>query len=205
MAVQVERRKKTFSGSGKRKSEDKLKSLQELGSVILPEPPKKSADILPTPERMAKMEGFFSRVKDRDGSSYVVARDAPLEILHGKQVIEGRQYDAGKKFYHHWYRSGLSERFAALNLASGVFGVGGFAGGMAVNEDQAYHRDAYRKSVQHLGMKTSALVQFIVCDEKPLVEVGQNLLGWNNLPQARAAATERLKDALDRLADLYGM
>ena len=79
------------------------------------------------------------------------------------------------------------------------------AGGMPATEDQAYHRDAYRKSVQHLGMRTSALLQYLVCDEKPLVEVGRTLLGWANDPQARAAATERLKDALDRLADFYGM
>lgn len=205
MTVLVERRKKTFSGSGKRKTEDKLKTLQDLGAVM-PEPPKKKADIItPTPERMAKMGENFIQAKTKEGDAYVVARDAPLESLHGKKVLDSRQYDAGKKFYSHWYRAGLNERFAALNLASGVFGAGSFAGGMPATEDQAFHREAYRKAVQHLGMKTSSLVQLIVCHDKALVEVGRDLLGWANDPQARAAATERLKDALDRLADFYGM
>ncbi len=200
----VVERKKTFSGTGRKKAEDKLKTLQELGSAMATEPPKpkKQADIItPTPERLAKMGDNFTR----GGEGALVARDAPLETLYAKRGIDDRQYNAGKKFYHHWYRAGLNERYAALNLASGVFGGGTTTYGMPANEDQAYHREAYRKSVQHLGMRTSGLLQYIICDETSLVEVGRKVLGWANDPQARAAASERLKDALDRLADFYGM
>ncbi len=199
----VVERKKTFSGSGRKKAEDKLKTLRDLGSAMATEPPKpKKADIItPTPERLAKMGDNFSK----GGDGALVARDAPLETLYAKRAIDDRQYNAGKKFYHHWYRAGLNERYAALNLASAVFGGSATTYGMPANEDQAYHREAYRKSTQHLGMRSSTFIQYIICDEAPLVEVGRKVLGWANDPQARAAATEKLKDALDRLADFYGM
>jgi hypothetical protein len=197
MTVIVERRRKTFSGPGKRRPEGGSKPVAAPARAERP-----TADANePTPERLAKIGREFTRGE----GGVLVARGAPLEALHAKSVIDERQYGAGKKFYHHWYRSALSGRYAALNLATGIFGHEGFSGGMPATEDQAYHREAYRKSVQHLGMRTSALLQYLVCDERPLVEVGRTLLGWTNDPQARAAAAERLKDALDRLADFYGM
>ena len=202
-AVAVEfRTRKTFSGKpGRKKAADRLKLIQGQTEGQEKLPAKKKEPVGPTPERMAKMGEHFIR----GDNGLVTARDAPLETLHAKDILDSRQYDAGKKFYGHWYRAGLNERFAALNLASGVFGCDGFAGGMPATEDQAFHREAYRKSVQHIGMRSSAILQQIVCDEKQPAQVGVAFLGWTNEAQGRAAAIELLRDTLDRLADLYGM
>jgi hypothetical protein len=126
-------------------------------------------------------------------------------MMHGKKVLDGRQYDAGKKFYLHWYRAGLNERFAALNLSSGVFGGDAAPMGMPASEAQAFHREAYRSAVQRLGIKLEALVVRIACRDQFPAQVGRELLGWSNDAQGRAAATEMLKLALDILIEHYGL
>lgn len=78
--------------------------------------------IPPTPERMAKAEGFIHASKDGP----FTVRDAPLERLHGSKRLTDAQYNAATKFRHHWHNAGLAERFAvptpivAMNFAATV-------------------------------------------------------------------------------------
>lgn len=154
--------------------------------------------IPPTPERMAKAEGYIHASKDGP----FTVRDAPLERLHGSKRLTDTQYNAATKFRHHWHNAGLAERFAVQNF----MGVGGGEGWdmMPASEYQAHHRDQYRKAVQSLGLKMSMVVEDVVCREIDLFTVGQKL-HWNNEVQARAAVTEILRIALDKLADEWGM
>lgn len=154
--------------------------------------------IPPTPERMAKAEGFIHASKDGP----FTVRDAPLERLHGAKRLTDTQYNAATKFRHHWHNAGLAERFAVQNF----MGVGGGSGwdAMPASEFQAHHRDQYRKAVQSLGMKMSMVVEDVVCRDIDLFSVGKKL-GWMNEVQARAAVTETLRFALDKLAEEWGM
>lgn len=154
--------------------------------------------IPPTPERMAKAEGFIHASKDGP----FTVRDAPLERLHGSKRLTDAQYNAATKFRHHWHNAGLAERFAVQNF----MGVGGGSGWdmMPASEYQAHHRDQYRKAVQQLGLKLSMVVEDVVCREMDLFSVGKKL-NWLNEVQARAAVTELLRLALDKLAEEWGL
>lgn len=152
----------------------------------------------PTPERVAKADGFIHASKDGP----FTVRDAPLERLHASKRLTDAQYNAGTKFRLHFHHSGMEARFAVQNF----MGVGGGAGwdAMPASEHQAHHRDQYRRAVQLLGMKASMVVEDTCCRGLDLVVVGRKL-GWSNDPQARAAATTALEYALDKLAREWGM
>jgi Domain of unknown function (DUF6456) len=154
--------------------------------------------IPPTPERMAKAEGYIHSSKDGP----FTVRDAPLERLHGAKRLTDAQYNAATKFRHHWHNAGLAECFAVQNF----MGVGGGSGWdmMPASEYQAHHRDQYRKATQSLGMKLSMVVEDVCCRELDLFSVGKKL-NWLNEVQARAAVTELLRLGLDKLADDWGM
>lgn len=147
----------------------------------------------PTPERIAKADGFFHVTKDGP----MTVRDAPFERLHARHKITQQQYDAGVKYRHHWHNGGMQERFAVQNF----MGVGGGEGWeyLPATERQVQHRETYRKAVQDLGPILSVVVEEIVCREVDPVIVGRKLWHYADDKQARAAATSALVIGLDRL------
>jgi hypothetical protein len=50
----------------------------------------------------------------------------------------------------------------------------------------------------------ASVVEQVACQEVSLEQAGYKL-GWSSKPQAIAAATERMKAALDRLVELWGV
>ena len=144
----------------------------------------------PTPERMAKSAGFVHV----SITGPVTVRDAPLERLEARGLIDKRLYDAGTKYRIHWHGAGLQERFASLRL-DGTFG----GSVETITDTMAHHRSVYARAVQFLGVRGSSVVEDICCRDVSLEDVGRKL-GWSNRPQACAAAEALLKDALDRLA-----
>lgn len=150
----------------------------------------------PTPERIAKAERYIHR----SATGPITVRDAPLEQLEADGRITERQYAAADKYRHHWHHAGMRERFSSLRM-DGTFG----GSNEHVTDNMMWHRAMYTKAVQALGMTASGVVEDIVCRDIRLVDVGRKRLGWGNDPQARAAAETLLKDALDRLADHWGI
>jgi hypothetical protein len=75
---------------------------------------------------------------------------------------------------------------------------------MAKTESQLFHRQRYREAAQAAGKIGSHVLEWAVCREIALEQVGQTL-GWSSRPQAYAAAVERLKTALDELCKLWGI
>ena len=71
----------------------------------------------PTPERMAKSSGFVHH----SVTGPITVRDAPLERLEARKIIDKRLYDAGTKYRIHWHGAGLQERYASLRM-DGTFG-----------------------------------------------------------------------------------
>src|SRR5262245_35683436 len=98
----------------------------------------------------------------------------------------------------------LADRLESIDL-NRVFAIDlGAYSGMAKTESQLFHRQRYREAAQAAGKIGSHVLEWAVCREIALEQVGQTL-GWNSRPQAYAAAVERMKTALDELCKLWGI
>src|SRR5262245_35622166 len=147
---------------------------------------------LPTPERLRRAGKDVAR----GNSGQITMRHAPLERAFARGALTAEQYSAGQKYRHHWYHAGLSGGLISV-------GLGAYAG-MAKTERQVFHRQRYREAVQVLGKISSHVLEWAVCREFGLEQIGQ-ALGWTSRPQAYAAALERMKAALDELCRLWGI
>jgi hypothetical protein len=158
----------------------------------------------PTQERLAKAEGHVEIGDDAQGTRVYTLRDAPLERLNARGGIEAREYAALMKFKQHWHHAGLQPSFGNIDLNRVFSSDPGSHSGMAATERQVFHRQRYREAVQHIGLRASLVVERVVCAEQTL-EMAGFALNWRTPAQARAAATELLRDAGDRLARLWGI
>lgn len=149
----------------------------------------------PTPERMAKAAGLYHQ----SVTGPITVRDAPLERMEARKVIDARLYSAGTKYRHHWHGAGLQERYASLNM-DGVFG----GGVETITDAMTHHRKVYAAAVQHLGMKASSILEDVVCRDMSLEDAGRRI-GWNNKAQAITAAEVLVTEYLDRLARWWGL
>lgn len=158
-----------------------------------------------TPERMRQAQGFVERGNlGRGRTGIVTMRDSPIERARARNVINQAQYTAAVKYRHHWYRAGLASPLSSVEL-NRIFAkdLTSFSG-MARTEAQAFHRQRYREAVQYIGVIGASVVEQVACQEISLEQAGYKL-GWGSKPQAIAAATERMKAALDRLVELWGV
>jgi Domain of unknown function (DUF6456) len=121
-----------------------------------------------------------------------------------RNALTPEQYSAGQKYRHHWYHAGLADRLESIDL-NRIFAIDlGAYSGMAKTESQLFHRQRYREAAQAVGKIGSHVLEWAVCREIALEQVGQTL-GWSSRPQAYAAAVERMKTALDELCKLWGI
>lgn len=158
-----------------------------------------------TPERERHANGASEWGRDeRDRKTVRTMRDSPLERMLMRGVITGEQYRAAEKYRLHWYRAGLSSPLQSIDL-NRIFASDESAfSGMAKTEAQAFHRQQFRIAMETVGVISAAVLNAVVCDEKNLEEAGAKL-GWSAKPQAIAAATERMKYALDQLCSHWGI
>jgi hypothetical protein len=154
----------------------------------------------PTPERIRRAGGDI----ERGDTGQVTMRDNPLERAKARDVITPAQHSAAQKYRHHWYHAGLADQVASADL-NRVFApdLGAFSG-MAKSEPQAFHRQRYREAVQAIGKIGSHVLDWAVCRDIALEQIGYSL-GWSGRAQAYAAAVERMKTALDELCRLWGI
>jgi hypothetical protein len=155
---------------------------------------------LPTRERLRHAGGDF----ERGHTGQMTMRDSPLERVFARKLVTQRQYSAGQKYRHHWYHAGLSGSLGSIDV-NRVFSddLGGFSG-MAKTDQQLFHRQCYRQAVQAVGKIGSHVLEWTVCREMPIDEVGYSL-GWSSRPQAFAAGVERMRSALDDLCRIWGI
>ncbi len=158
----------------------------------------------PTPERLAKAEGHVEIGNDEQGARVYTLRDSPLERLSARGGIDPREYSALMKFKQHWHHAGLLPTVGSIDLNRVFASDPGSYSGMAKTERQVFHRQRYREAVQHIGLRASLVVERVVCNEQTL-EMAGLALNWRTPAQARAAATELLRDAAYRLAQLWGI
>jgi hypothetical protein len=155
---------------------------------------------LPTPERRRRAGADF----ERGDTGQITMRDSPLERALARKIITQEQYSAGQKYRHHWYHAGLAGQITSIDF-NRIFGkeFGGFSG-MARTESQLFHRQRHREAADAVGKIGMHVLEWAVCRETVLEQVGYSL-GWNSRPQAYAAAAERMKTALDDLCRLWGI
>jgi hypothetical protein len=140
----------------------------------------------------------------RGHTGQITMRDSPLERALARDALTPEQYSAGQKYRHHWYHAGLADRLESIDLNRIVaIDLGAYAG-MAKTESQLFHRQRYREAPQAIGKIGSHVLEWAVCREIALEQVGQTL-GWSSRPQGYAAAVERMKTALDELCKLWGI
>ncbi len=154
----------------------------------------------PTPERLRRAGTDF----ERGDTGQITMRDSPLERAFSRNIITQEQYSAGQKYRHHWYHAGLSDQLGSADL-SRIFAIdlGNFSG-MAKSEVQLFHRQRYREATQAIGKIGSHVLDWAVCREIALEQVGYTL-GWSSRAQAYAAAVERMKTALEAACKLWGI
>lgn len=159
----------------------------------------------PTPERLEKAGSMVEIGGDeRSPVRMVTLRDAPIERAKDRGVISERQYTAALKYRHHWWRAGLAGSLGSMDLNRIFASDSSSFSGMAKTEAQAFHRQQYRKAVEHVGIIGAAVIEQIVCNELAFEHAGRKL-GWAARPAAIVAATERLRAALDDLVKLWGL
>lgn len=158
----------------------------------------------PTAERLRHADGAVEVGDDGQGTRVYTLRDAPLERMQSRGALEPKEYSALMKFKAHWVHAGLTPSIGSIDLAR-VFAADplGYSG-MAKTERQVFHRQRYREAVQHIGLRAALVVERVVCAEQSLETAGF-ALNWKTPAQARAAATELLRDAGERLAQLWGI
>jgi uncharacterized protein DUF6456 len=162
--------------------------------------PQRKQRARPTPERLRRAGGDF----EHGDNGQITMRDSPLERALARNVISAEQYAAGQKYRHHWYHAGIADPLGSIN-ANRIFATDFAAfSGMPKTEAQMFHRQRYREAVQAVGKIGSHVLDWAVCRETPLEQVGYTL-GWTSRPQAYAAAAERAKTALDELCRLWGI
>jgi hypothetical protein len=154
----------------------------------------------PTPERLRRAGTDFAR---GDTGQFTLG-DNPLDRSLARGVITREQYLVAQKYRHHWYHAGLAERLESvdLNVPSGIDPIN--YSGMAKSEAQVFHRQRYRDAVQTIGKIGAQVLDWVVCHDVALEQMGY-ALGWSSRPQAYAAAVERMKTALDALCELWGV
>jgi len=169
----------------------------------------------PTPERLAKSGGDFVIGNDPQRSARVYTfRDGSLERLKDRGKLADKfsrgggevepRYEALMKFRHHWRCAGMEPSYGNFDLNK-VFASenSGFTG-LAKTEAQAFHVGQYRAAVREIGLKSSFVVECVVCADDTLERAGVKL-GYNNRNAAVAAATECIQRAADQLAELWGI
>lgn len=150
----------------------------------------------PTPEFLKRQPKFIDERGER-------MRDSPINLAASRKQITDTQYSAGQKFYNHWFRSGMLENFGSVDL-NRIFGTATPGCGMPKTEAQAFHRQRIRKAIMVLTARQFWILDHAILRELPITDAGHEL-GWRNRPQAFAVAIMLFRDALDRLAEEWGI
>jgi hypothetical protein len=152
-----------------------------------------------TNERRQRANGNVFR--DDIGRDHV--RDSPINLALSRKQISGRQFTTATKLYNHWFRGGLVENFGSMD-PNRIFGGQGSGAGMARTEAQAFHRQQYRKAVDIIGKKGEWILGRVVCREVSFADAGAEM-GWKDRKYAVGAAIQSARNALDLLADEWGI
>ncbi len=134
---------------------------------------------------------------------------APLQLAHSRGQIDRAQFAAGQKFYGHWFKSGLCERFGSIDLTR-VF-AGADPSLMARTELQASHRWALRYALTALGWRQDMpvpqkcfVLQHFIFNEETLGSIGA-AMGYRDRETGSRKALGVARDGLSTLCREWGI
>lgn len=156
----------------------------------------------PTVERILKSRGDYDVGDDQQGARVYTFRDTPIDRLLASKTISDEQYQALSWFRRNWYLAGMAGHISSIdpNRVSAPEAAGYSL--MPRSEAAAVAREIYRKSVQDIGLERSAIVEAVVCHERPLYAAGSRA-GISDRTASKDARVV-LMDSADILARLYG-
>ena len=161
-------------------------------------------DLGPTPERLAKAGEDIVSVYDQTGAKIITMRDDPLNRMRNRNAIDPIEYQALQKFKWHWHSSRVGGSLKSADLNRVFASDAGGMSHMPASEQEAHHRQQWRKACALLSHRGQIVVDNVVCNERTL-EIAGFAIGATSKPTAIAIASELLRDAGYRLARLWGM
>ena len=93
------------------------------------------------------------------------SREPPLNLAHSKGQIDRAQFAAGQKFYGHWSKSWIAERYGSVDLTKLP---GNYWRGPTFSEVQEGHEVAFRRALEALQSEKSFVLRHFICEEQPL-------------------------------------
>ena len=160
---------------------------------------------MPKPTISLREPNIDNRLLDERGPTIErlqKARESPLNLAHSKGQIDRAQYAAGQKFYGHWFKSGLCERFGTIDLTR-VFS-GAAPSLMPRTELQAGHRWALRHALEVLKAQKSYVLQQFICHEQRLSDIGA-AMGYRDREWGFGKALGVARDGLNILRKEWGI
>lgn len=171
-------------------------------------------EIGPTPERLAKAQGFVEIGDDQRGGKIYTFRDCTMDRLYSRLTKAARtrgdedrlrrEYVALMKYKHHWHAAGLLASVGSVDLNRIFASDPGSMSGMAKTEQQAHHRGEYRRAGKELGHKPGIVVDNVVCYDLTM-EMAGYAIGYASPYRAREGATKIIRQAGQDLAGMWGI
>lgn len=133
-------------------------------------------------------------------------RPSPINLALEAGKLNQDHGLAAEKYYKHWHHSGMVASLPSIDLDR-VFGGEGFQL-MPKTENQAFHRDRYRKAKlvieQQCGEVCRWALEQVVCHERGFTEVG-SVFGHKNRTRAAQIAFEMILPPLNVLIREWGI
>jgi hypothetical protein len=165
----------------------------------------------PTAERIIQSDGHIAIGDDQRGGKVYTFLDTSLD----------RIYSRLSKTSERWMQDQLRVEYAALNRFYSVYVTSGLMGSvgsidpngsggsgrrsfLAATESQVNARNQYRAVQLKLTHQEAIVVQNVVCNDRSL-EVAGYAVGKNSKTRAIAYASDLLRDAGFKLANLWGL
>ena len=179
-------------------------------------PPSRPPEYGPTPERLAKAQGYVDIGDDQRGGKIYTFRDCTMDRLYsrltkaakGRHEEDGlrREYVALMKYKHHWHAAGLLAAIGSVDLNRIFASDPGSMSGMAKSEQQAHHRGEYRKARDKVGHRPGIVLDNVVCADLTLEMAGYAIgVAYASPYRQRLFIVDMLRGAGRDLAEMWGI
>lgn len=160
-----------------------------------------------TPERLARARVAGSAEVDAQG---VRRLGDPFDVLQARHLLDRQNpeanamlWQAGDRLRRHWH-GGRLDGLTAFDFTRDSVDTSP-AGATSPSEAAVRHRDAFRAAADAVSHRLMPYVTGIVIDARPAAELRALVSDTGHARTAEALVIERLREALHRLCDHWGM
>lgn len=170
----------------------------------------------PTPERLAKAQGFVEIGDDQRGGKIYTFRDCTMDRLYSRltKAARGRheeedlrrEWRALMKYKHHWHAAGLLASVGSVDLNRVFASDPSSMSGMAKTEAQHHHRQQCRAAEAKVGHRPGIVLSNIVCQDFTLEMAGYSVgVNYASPYRQRLYIVDMLRGSARTLADMWGI